>query len=133
MQAPRPTPAPRLQSIHLPDTGPASALVDGRLVRVGERIDAWQVERITHDGLMLRSVVTASDTPASTAAPRPERRPDRAGLSQATQASQATRHRWLPLLPATAAAIDTAQAVDTPRPTAPVTPHPARTAARKEP
>lgn len=53
---PRPSPPPpRLQSVHLPQGGPASALVDNRLLRAGERIDEWQVERIAHDGLMLRS------------------------------------------------------------------------------
>jgi hypothetical protein len=51
----RPSPPPRLQSVQLPQSGPASALVDNRLLREGERIDEWQVERIAHDGLMLRS------------------------------------------------------------------------------
>ena len=97
---PRPSPPPRLQSVHLPQSGPASALVDNRLLRAGERIDEWQVERIAHDGLMLRS---------------------------------ATRQLWLPLLPATAAAIGDAAVMDSPAPTPSDTPHLARTAVRKEP
>lgn len=101
---PRPAPPPRLQSVHLPQSGPASALVDNRLLRAGERIDEWQVERIAHDGLMLRGATRQLWLP----------------LLPATAMS-------------TAAAIGDAAPAGSPAPTRPDTPHLARTAVRKEP
>jgi hypothetical protein len=109
----RAIPLPQLQSVHLPHEGPASALVDDRLLRVGERINEWQVERIEHDGLLLRSATTAATA----------------------RTAPAARQLWLPLLPATAmaAAREATPVVDRTLPAAPNTPHLARTAARKEP
>ncbi|ACB35355.1 hypothetical protein Lcho_3095 [Leptothrix cholodnii SP-6] len=105
---PRPAPPPRLQSVHLPQSGPASALVDNRLLRTGERIDEWQVERIAHDGLMLRSATRQLWLP----------------LLPATAMSTAT---------ATATAIGDAAATDRPAAPRSDTPHLARTTVRKEP
>ncbi len=101
---PRPLPPPRLQSVHLPQSGPASALVDNRLLRAGERIDEWQVERIAHDGLMLRGATRQLWLP----------------LLPATAMS-------------TAAAIGDAAPADSPAPARSDTPHLARTTVRKEP
>jgi hypothetical protein len=61
--APRPThaasaaaapAAPRLQSIQSGADGFANALVDGRLVQVGDALGAWRVAAIEPDGLTLR-------------------------------------------------------------------------------
>ena len=101
---PRPAPPPRLQSVHLPQNGPASALVDNRLLRAGERLDEWQVERIAHDGLMLRSATRQLWLP----------------LLPATAMSTAT-------------AIGDAAATDRPAATRSDTPHLAGAAVLKEP
>ena len=50
-----PASAPQLQSIQLPRQGAPSALVDGRIVRVGERIGDQTVASIDAHGVLLRS------------------------------------------------------------------------------
>lgn len=54
--APRPVAvqAPRLQSIHQPAGAPASVLIDGRLLRVGDRLGDATLQQIRGDGVMLR-------------------------------------------------------------------------------
>lgn len=47
-------PPPQVQSIHLPQSGPPSALVDGRLVQPGDRIGDALLIAIDPDGLLLR-------------------------------------------------------------------------------
>ncbi len=46
--------APQLQSIHLPRSGTASALVDGRVVRAGEHVGEHTVTAIDATGITLR-------------------------------------------------------------------------------
>jgi hypothetical protein len=46
--------APQLQSVQLATNGGASALVDGRLVRVGARVGEFSVVAIDEQGLLLR-------------------------------------------------------------------------------
>ena len=50
-----PASAPQLQSIQLPRQGAPSALVDGRIVRIGERIGDHTVASIDAHGVLLRS------------------------------------------------------------------------------
>ena len=52
--APAPARSPRLQSVQLPREGHASALVDGRLVFVGDRLGSATVAVIDAQGLELR-------------------------------------------------------------------------------
>lgn len=49
-----PASAPQLQSIQLPRQGAPSALVDGRIVRIGERIGDQTVVSIDAQGVLLR-------------------------------------------------------------------------------
>lgn len=49
-----PASAPQLQSVQRPASGPANALVDGRLVRIGERIGDQTVVAIDTHGVRLR-------------------------------------------------------------------------------
>jgi len=49
-----PVPPPVLQSIHLRRGGEASALVDGRLLRVGDKLGEATITAIDADGLTLR-------------------------------------------------------------------------------
>jgi len=49
-----PASAPQLQSIQRTTSGPANALVDGRLVRVGERIGDQTIVAIDSHGVQLR-------------------------------------------------------------------------------
>jgi hypothetical protein len=50
-------PMPQLQGVHLPNQGPPTALVDGKLLRPGDRLAGpWgerQVQAIDHQGLLL--------------------------------------------------------------------------------
>ena len=46
---------PQLQSVQIPAQGAASALVDGRVVRVGERIGDVTVVAIDAEGILLRA------------------------------------------------------------------------------
>lgn len=45
---------PRLQSIHQPAGAPASVLIDGRLLRVGDRLGDATLQQIRGDGVVLR-------------------------------------------------------------------------------
>jgi hypothetical protein len=46
---------PQLQALHLPrDGGPPSALVDGRLLHIGDRLGDWTVQAIRADAVWLR-------------------------------------------------------------------------------
>lgn len=47
-------PALQLQSVQVPHNGPANALLDGQVVRVGDRVGALTVHAIDSDGLTLR-------------------------------------------------------------------------------
>ena len=49
-----PTAAPRLQAVQIRAQGPASALLDGRVLRVGERVGEQTVVAIDAAGLTLR-------------------------------------------------------------------------------
>ena len=53
--APAPRAWPQLQSVQIPAQGAASALVDGRVVRVGERIGDVTVVAIDAQGVLLRA------------------------------------------------------------------------------
>jgi hypothetical protein len=55
-RAPRPAAtAPQLQSLHRPrDGGAPSALIDGRLLHIGERLGDWTVQSIDADAVWLR-------------------------------------------------------------------------------
>ena len=57
-----PASAPQLQSIQRPATGAASALVDGRLMRVGERIGDQTIVAIDTHGVQLRNARGALQT-----------------------------------------------------------------------
>lgn len=47
--------SPQLQSLQLPRDGSApSALIDGRLLRIGERLGEWTVQAIERDAVWLR-------------------------------------------------------------------------------
>lgn len=47
--------SPQLQSLQLPrDGGAPSALIDGRLLRIGERLGEWTVQAIESDAVWLR-------------------------------------------------------------------------------
>lgn len=51
---PAPPPVPLVQSIQTPRGGPASALVDGRIVHVGDSVSSGMVTAIDVDGLTVR-------------------------------------------------------------------------------
>jgi hypothetical protein len=51
----RPAAAPRLQSVRVPQGGPASALIDDRLVRVGDKLGERTVVAIDAAGVVLRN------------------------------------------------------------------------------
>jgi hypothetical protein len=51
---PAPAPPPRLQSIHQPAGAPASVLIDGRLLRVGDRLGDATLQQIRGNGVVLR-------------------------------------------------------------------------------
>lgn len=51
---PAPPEKPRVQALHLPREGEPSALVDGRIVKVGDRVGALTISEIDADGLVLR-------------------------------------------------------------------------------
>lgn len=53
--AAEPPPPAVLQSVHLPDRGMATAVVDGRLVRIGDTVDGAIVSSIDAQGLVLRT------------------------------------------------------------------------------
>jgi hypothetical protein len=60
----RPAPPPRLQALMTPQDGPPSALLDGELLQVGQLLkQAWRLERIGHDGVLLRRTSPESATP----------------------------------------------------------------------
>jgi hypothetical protein len=61
-------PAPRLQAIRLDDEGTASAMVDGRLVRVGDSVAQRVVLAITARGLLLADMATPTRRPGVAAA-----------------------------------------------------------------
>lgn len=52
--APQPTPLPQLQSLQVSRAGPVSAVLDGQLVRAGDRIGERSVVAIDAQGLLLR-------------------------------------------------------------------------------
>lgn len=58
--APAPA-APRLQSVQIGASGSASALVDGRIVQVGDTLGALRVAAIDADGLTLRDAKGRSE------------------------------------------------------------------------
>lgn len=81
-----PVTPPRLQSIHQPAGAPASVLIDGRLLRVGDRLGDATLQQIRGDGVVLRQargdtrwlallapvpVVAAAPESASPAEPAP--------------------------------------------------------------
>ncbi|NRF71114.1 hypothetical protein HLB44_29370 [Aquincola sp. S2] len=51
---PAPPSWPRLQSVQVGAAGGASALLDGRLVHIGDRVGALTVVAIDHQGVLLR-------------------------------------------------------------------------------
>ena len=53
--AAEPRPQPRLQSVQLPEGGAASAVIDGRVVKVGDPVGDAVVVAIDADGLVLRN------------------------------------------------------------------------------
>lgn len=57
--APQPTPV--LQAVHLPAHGSASAVVDGRLVQVGDRVNDRLVMAIDRQGLELQAAAPVAD------------------------------------------------------------------------
>lgn len=50
-----PTPAAVLQSVQVSARGPSSAMVDGQVVQVGDRVGDRLILAIDHDGLLLRA------------------------------------------------------------------------------
>ena len=58
--AAEPRAVPQLQSIQVPEQGPASAVIDGRLVQAGERIGGLVIAAIDAQGVLLRTP-TGSD------------------------------------------------------------------------
>lgn len=48
-------PPPRVQSLHLPEHGAASALIDGRLLHVGDRLGELTITQIDPQGVELKS------------------------------------------------------------------------------
>ena len=58
--APAASALPQLQSLQLAHQGPATAVLDGQLVRAGDRIGERTVVAIDHQGLLLRHAVTQS-------------------------------------------------------------------------
>jgi hypothetical protein len=86
---PAPPAAARLQALHLPHGGQASALIEGQVLLVGERFHEWTVQTIRADGVLL------SRTPLPTPLPKPSARPGTPG--QPPLASPPTV--WLSLLP----------------------------------
>lgn len=74
-----PTAAPRLQAVQIRAQGPASALLDGRVLRVGERVGEQTVVAIDAAGLTLRgprgeqrlSLISGVTKTASRAMPEP--------------------------------------------------------------
>lgn len=82
LRAPAPTPVPRVQALrHHPTDTPsasASALIDGRLFRVGDRLGDATVQEIRPDGVWLRptrgtpqwlGLYDLAEPPATTSAP----------------------------------------------------------------
>lgn len=53
-EAARPAPLPRLQAVQVRSAGPATALIDDRLVRVGDAVGDRVVQVIDNDGVVLR-------------------------------------------------------------------------------
>lgn len=51
---PPPRPALRLQSLHRPASGEPSALIDGRLLHIGDRVGDATLAEIRADGVLLR-------------------------------------------------------------------------------
>jgi hypothetical protein len=90
-------PAPRLQAIRLDDEGAASAMVDGRLIRVGDSVDQRAVLAITARGLLLADTAAPARRPGAAAAANDSARanPDKPSERTANPAQ-----RWLLLAPA---------------------------------
>ena len=55
-----------LQALHLPEQGPATALVDGRILRPGDRLGDRVVVTIDRLGLVLRSGAVTERVPLLT-------------------------------------------------------------------
>jgi hypothetical protein len=115
-QRPAPPAALRLQSLHLPQVGTASALIDGQLLRVGDNLREWTVQAIRTDGVLLaRRPSTPTSSRAGTASRTVGHGPASASASavppsiaaiattSSTTATASASTLWLSLLPALAA------------------------------
>jgi hypothetical protein len=122
MPANVPPPAPpQLQGLRLPHSGAPSALIDGQLRLLGERLRDWTVQDIRADGVLLGRPAAppqrATPVDAGTAAPLPSpdsaasHRPARPGHTTlaptASAPAPAPQTLWLPLLPPLAASAPT--------------------------
>jgi hypothetical protein len=90
-------PAPRLQAIRLGDEGEASAMVDGRLVRVGDSVAQRVVLAITARGLLLADQAAPTRRPGAAAAASASAR---AAHDNAPDRAASTAQHWLLLAPA---------------------------------
>jgi hypothetical protein len=90
-------PAPRLQAIRLGDEGEASAMVDGRLIRVGDSVAQRAVLAITARGLLLADIAAPTRRPGLAAAASASARSSHD--SPPDRAANAAAH-WLLLAPA---------------------------------
>lgn len=57
---------PQLQSLQIPAQGPASALLDGRVVRVGDRVGELTVVAIDGQGILMRAAHSEKRIPLVT-------------------------------------------------------------------
>jgi hypothetical protein len=64
-------PPPLLQALHLPRSGPPSALIDGQVLQVGDRQAGWTVQAIRADGVLLARPAPCPSTPRGAASTRP--------------------------------------------------------------
>lgn len=62
--------APRLQSLRVPAQGPASALIDGRVVKLGDSVGDRVVAAIDANGVLLRSAGARNAGPSGDAGER---------------------------------------------------------------
>jgi hypothetical protein len=100
-QRPAPPAALRLQSLHLPQVGAASALIDGQLLCVGDALRDWTVQAIRADGVLLtrRSPTDPSARTGKPARAAPESATGRSRVDSTPSTLTPTATLWLSLLP----------------------------------
>jgi hypothetical protein len=91
---------PLLQGLHLPRPGTPSALIDGQVLLVGDRVQDWTVQSIHADGVWLARTAArpASPAPQATATRTPP------APASVAAAGHPPHTLWLSLLPPLAAA-----------------------------